>query len=208
MRQAKTLRSATIPNGNVASILPLWFGVALQNPAPPSSSAGVSVTFTPTSGVNIVGLTIGTAVLVVSSAAVVARGVRVGSGVGVAVATSVGVGDGTTVGTSVGVGIGVLVGTAVGVLVGVGVGVCVGVAVEVCVAVGSGVGVSVGVAVCVGVGVIVGVYVGVGVGVNVGNRSGNTSVKFSKFSPPTNAPGGDNASRKRGAPVGSFRSMR
>lgn len=208
MRQAKTLRSATIPNGNVASILPFWLGVALQNPDPPFSSGGVWVAFTLTSGTNCVGLTIVATTLVGSPGAVVGRGVRVGSGVGVAVGTSVGVGEGTTVGAIVGVSVGVLVGAAVGVLVGVGVYVSVGVGVGVGVLVGAGVGVSVGVAVSVGVGVMVGVSVGVGVGVNVGNRSGNTNEKFSNCSPPTNAPGGDNASRKRGAPVGSFRSMR
>lgn len=193
-------------NGNVASIDPLWFVVALQKPPPFSVSVGGSAPVLP--GTNWVGRTISSTAAVASPASAVGRGVLVGSGVSVAVGISVGVAVGGSVGSGVGVGSGVFVGGGTGVLVGVNVGGSVDVKVGVGVNVGNGVGVIVGVCVTVGVGVIVGVSVGVGVGVKVGNRSGKTKVTFSKFAPLTNAPGGDSAFKNRGAPEGSFRSTK
>ena len=198
-----------MPNGNVASIDPSLCAGALHKPKgpdPPSVSvAGVALV--PEPGTNCVGRTISGATLVASPGAAVGRGVLVGSGVDVDVGISVGVAVGGLVGTGVGVGSGVLVGVGIGVLVGVNVGVKVGVKVGVSVGVAVGVGVNVGVGVSVGVGVTVGVSVGVGVGVNVGNRSGKTSVTFSK-GPPANGTGGEIALRKRGAPEGSLGSIR
>ena len=204
---------AAIPSGIVASNPPFSPGVALQKPnsPPPSFSDGV-VAVGVCRATNCVGRTMTVGVDVASWVATAGRGVRVGSGVDVGVGSSVGVGEGTAVGVFVGTGVGVRVGVgvSVGVKVGVSVGVDVdvGVSVGVCVGVAVGTGVSVGVAVYVGVGVIVGVNVGVEVGVEVGSISGKTSENPSIWALSTKTVGGDKASRKRGAPEGSFGSTK